>query len=71
MAHAQDIRIARPAFGAWLRESAQTIRAQFAQRRLYRKTLAELQALDNRDLADIGLNRSMIRRVAHEAAYGK
>ena len=42
-----------------------------AARKVYRTTLAELQALDNRDLADLGISRSMIRAIAHEAAYGK
>ena len=42
-----------------------------AARKVYRTTLTELQALDNRDLADLGISRSMIRSIAHEAAYGK
>ena len=42
-----------------------------AARKVYRTTLTELQALDNRDLADLGISRSMIRAIAHEAAYGK
>lgn len=42
-----------------------------AARKVYRTTLTELQALDNRDLADLGITRSMIRSIAHEAAYGK
>jgi uncharacterized protein YjiS (DUF1127 family) len=39
--------------------------------RLYRRTLDELQALSARDLADLGLNRSMLRQAAFEAVYGK
>jgi uncharacterized protein YjiS (DUF1127 family) len=38
-----------------------------AQRRVYRKTLDELSALSNRDLADLGLARSELRRIAWEA----
>ena len=38
--------------------------------RVYRRTIDELSALDNRDLADLGLSRSMIRGVAYDAAYG-
>lgn len=49
--------------------------ADFAARRasakLYRQTVEELSALSNRDLADLGLNRSDINTIAHEAAYGK
>ncbi|SFP02518.1 DUF1127 domain-containing protein [Tranquillimonas alkanivorans] len=37
--------------------------------RLYRRTLTELDALSNRELADLGIGRSGIRRVAYEAAY--
>ena len=37
---------------------------------LYRRTLNELRDLRDAELSDIGLNRSMIKRVAIEAAYG-
>ncbi|MDF2140214.1 DUF1127 domain-containing protein [Paenirhodobacter sp. CAU 1674] len=42
-----------------------------ARRRVYRQTLRELQALSTRELSDLGIHRSMITRVAQEAAYGK
>ena len=51
----------------------ETLRAQaerYAQYRTYRKTLNELTSLSARDLADLGLHRSMLRQVAHEATYG-
>lgn len=41
------------------------------RRAVYNQTLRELRALSNRELADLGLDRSMITRVALEAAYGK
>ncbi len=41
-----------------------------AKYRLYRKTVNELSALSTRELDDLGLNRSMIKRIALEAAYG-
>ena len=47
------------------------VRGSWGRWRVYRRTLDELNALDNRDLADLGLSRSMIRGVALEAAYGK
>ena len=60
------------------RQGAQSLRAGFdrvimrlARYRLYRQTLAELRGLGNRDLADLGLNRSMLRRVAWQAAYDR
>jgi uncharacterized protein YjiS (DUF1127 family) len=46
------------------------VRAEFAKWRLYRRTLAELQSLNGRELADLGLHRSMIKRIALDAAYG-
>ncbi|MEI4485955.1 DUF1127 domain-containing protein [Frigidibacter sp. MR17.14] len=41
------------------------------RRKVFRQTLGELRSLTSRELADLGLNRSMITRVAAEAAYGK
>ncbi len=43
---------------------------RFANYRVYRKTVSELSALSARDLDDLGLSRSMIKRTALEAAYG-
>jgi len=43
---------------------------RFANYRVYRKTIAELSTLSSRELDDLGLSRSMIKRVALEAAYG-
>jgi len=43
-------------------------RTRFARYRMYRQTVNELSALSNRELADLGLHRSMIRRLAMQAA---
>ncbi len=53
---------------AALRENFATARAQ---RKIYTTTINELDSLSNRDLADLGLSRSMIKTVAYEAAFGK
>ncbi|MGI1661077.1 DUF1127 domain-containing protein [Palleronia sp. KMU-117] len=37
--------------------------------RMYRQTLAELHTLTDRELADLGLSRSMVRSLAYQAAY--
>ena len=37
---------------------------------VYRQTFNELSALSDRELADLGVARSEIARVAFEAAYG-
>jgi uncharacterized protein YjiS (DUF1127 family) len=42
---------------------------KFSNYRMYRKTVNELSALSSRELADLGLNRSMLKRVAYQAAY--
>ncbi len=44
------------------------IDARLARRRLFRATLGELSMLSDRDLADLGLERSSLRRVAWQAA---
>ena len=38
------------------------------QRRVFRTTLSELSQLTDRDLADLGLYRADLRRVARDAA---
>ncbi|MCK0119424.1 MAG: DUF1127 domain-containing protein [Yoonia sp.] len=40
----------------------------YAQRKLYKTTYNELQSLTNRELADLGIHRSMIKRIALDAA---
>ena len=48
-----------------------TVAGQAMQRRrTYLRTLRELNALDDRELTDLGLTRSDISNVAHQAAYG-
>lgn len=47
------------------------LRKAMAQRAIFRRTVNELKALSNRELRDLGIHRSMITRVAREAAYGK
>lgn len=40
------------------------------QRRVYDRTLAELNALSDRELTDLGMSRLGIADIAREAAYG-
>lgn len=42
-----------------------------AKNRVFRETLHELQALSNRELADLGLSPANLKSVAYEAAYKK
>lgn len=46
-----------------------TLRARYARWRLYRRTLSEMAGLSNRELADLGLHRSELKRVAFMAVY--
>ncbi|MDF1715953.1 MAG: DUF1127 domain-containing protein [Sulfitobacter sp.] len=51
-----------------LHGATDALKGRVAKYRLYRSTYAELSALSNRELADLGLHRSELRRVALEAA---
>lgn len=39
--------------------------------KVYTATYRELDCLSDRELADLAMNRSMIKQIALEAAYGK
>jgi uncharacterized protein YjiS (DUF1127 family) len=45
--------------------------AALQRRRVYAQTISELRSLSDRELADLGIVRSMIASIAQEAAYGK
>lgn len=67
MALAQDIRTAEFGIGSIFTGIVEAL----ARRKVYRETVRELRSLSSRELDDLGLHRSMITRVAQEAAYGK
>jgi uncharacterized protein YjiS (DUF1127 family) len=46
-----------------------SVKEAIARRRLYLRTLSELNALSDRDLTDLGLSRASVADVAREAAY--
>ena len=58
-------------FAGRLMAAIQRMQENRARRVIYRQTVRELNALTTRDLADLGINRAMITRLAHEAAWGK
>ena len=66
MAYAQDIQITRAGSGfiAGLKDA-------IARRKVYNQTVRELKGLSNRELDDLGISRTMITRIAAEAAYAK
>lgn len=57
-------------FAGRLSAAIQRMQENRARRFVYRQTFRELNALTNRDLADLGINRAMIDTMAHEAAWG-
>lgn len=67
MALVSDIRTTESGFSSLVA----SIREALARRKVYRQTLAELRSLSNRELSDLGMHRSMLTRIALEAAYGK
>lgn len=58
--------------GGWNTAAAlRSLREEWHRRRAYNKAVRELRALSERELADLGISRTMISRVAAEAAYGR
>lgn len=47
-----------------------TLMSRVADYRAYRRTVAELRALSDHELVDLGLSRSGIRAAAVKAVYG-
>lgn len=71
MANVQDIRSIEAGIVQRIVALARDIQDAYQRRRVFNETLRELSALSGRELADLGIHRSMITRVAREAAYGK
>lgn len=67
---AQAHNVAETGLRARLLNAVQHMQENRARRAVYRQTLRELNALTARDLDDLGISRSMITRLAHEAAWG-
>ena len=55
----------------WAKVAFENISERYAKYALFRKTLRELDALSTRELADLGLHRSMLKSVAYEAAHNE
>lgn len=71
MAYVSSNRSTRLGLGDRLAEIRRDLAEAWRAHRVYRQTLAELQGLSDRELADLGLNRAMLKSVAYEATYGK
>ncbi len=71
MADLNATRIAPLGLGDRIVSALVSIKEAARRRAVYRQTLRELNALSTRDLNDLGIHKSMIGRIAREAAYGK
>lgn len=71
MAYANTTRTAASSWAEKIANLRADVTEALAKRRVYRTTVAELNQLSNRELADLGIARSAIRGIATEAAYGK
>ncbi|MGI3170761.1 DUF1127 domain-containing protein [Pseudooceanicola sp. C21-150M6] len=60
---------AHVAHGGFFTRIVTGLSERYAQNKAYRKVVAELSALNDRELRDLGLHRSMIRSLAYEEAY--
>ena len=49
---------------------AKSVKLALNRRRLFNQTVRELNALTDRELADLGIHASMIKGIAKDAAYG-
>jgi uncharacterized protein YjiS (DUF1127 family) len=71
MTYVNSTPIARKGFADRLAMVRDSLLTAIAQRRTYLRTVAELNALSDRELSDLGISRLGIPELAHEAAYGK
>jgi len=68
MAYMNTTTAAHPSVFAQLGAILEGVATRYKQHRLYRATFDELSALSNRELSDLGLSRSDLRRVSIEAS---
>jgi uncharacterized protein YjiS (DUF1127 family) len=71
MAYVTTTRIGTPTLARRDGGLFSTLKAAIARRRVYSRTMGELNQLTDRELADLGISRFSIAQLAHEAAYGK
>jgi uncharacterized protein YjiS (DUF1127 family) len=50
---------------------SKSVKLALRRRALFSQTVRELNALSDRELADLGIHASMIKDIAKQAAYGK
>lgn len=70
MAYVNSTRTARFGLSDRIAATVASVKLALQRRAIFQRTLHELNALSDRDLADLGLDRSQIRSIAREAASG-
>ncbi len=70
MAYATEIHASHGDITHRIAAAVKSVTTRVSNYRVYRKTVSELSELSTRELDDLGLSRSMIKRIALEAAYG-
>jgi uncharacterized protein YjiS (DUF1127 family) len=71
MAYVNSTSIARKGFAYRLAALKEIVLTAIRQRRVYERTVAELNSLSDRELTDLGISRLSIPELAREAAYGR
>lgn len=71
MAYVNSTPIARKGFADRLIALKNSVLTAIRQRRIYERTVAELNGLTDRELNDLGISRFSIPELARESAYGK
>lgn len=71
MAYINSSRTLNVSFADRLGYITKSVKLALHRRRLFNRTVRELNALSARELNDLGINGSMIREIAAQAAYGK
>ena len=71
MAYVNTNSAARKGFADRLAFVKDAVLTAISQRRVYLRTVSELNSLTDRELTDLGISRLGITEIAHEAAYGK
>jgi uncharacterized protein YjiS (DUF1127 family) len=71
MAYVTTTPVARKGLADRLAVVKDVVLAAINQRRVYARTVAELNSLTDRELTDLGISRLGITEIAREAAYGK
>ena len=71
MAYVNSTRAASGSFSDRFSAVTKYVQLALQRRRMYSQTARELNALTDRELADLGIHRTDIRRIALQAAHGK